>query len=65
MLNVNDQLPTSTLLAVKVGAEIKSDQDISGMVKHIEIEETDEFLQFLFVLDNDALISVRKLKQIC
>lgn len=64
MINVNDSLPTSTLLEIKVGEEITDGNIQSGAIKSIEISETDEFLMFLFQLEKKHII-VKKLKQIC
>ncbi|RZK16795.1 MAG: hypothetical protein EOO86_14080 [Pedobacter sp.] len=61
---VNDQLPTSTLLEIKIGDHIERDT-ISGQVSKIDIQETDEYLQFLFNMDSDKQIVIRKLKQVC
>lgn len=60
---VSDKLPTSTLLELKVGDEIRNDQ-VSGIIEKIEISETDEFLMFRFILASGE-IEVRKLKQVC
>jgi hypothetical protein len=64
MITVNDSLPTSTLLELKVGDEISDGKYQSGTIKSIEISETDEFLMFLFQLESKHII-VKKLKQIC
>ncbi|QNR86346.1 hypothetical protein H9N25_08080 [Pedobacter riviphilus] len=64
MITINDKLPTSTLLDLKVGDEITNGNDQSGKIKNIEISETDEFLLFLFQLENNKII-IRKLKQVC
>jgi len=61
---VNNTLPTSTLLDVKIGDYLES-ENLSGEVSEIDIQETDEYLMFLFLLDNSKEIIVRKLKQIC
>ena len=61
---VNDQLPTSTLLEIKIGDHIERDT-IYGKVLKIDIQETDEYLQFIFYLDSAKLIVIRKLKQVC
>ncbi|QNN44599.1 hypothetical protein [Pedobacter roseus] len=63
MIAVHDQLPTSTLLELKVGDDI-SNGNQSGKIKNIEISETDEFLMFLFQLENSHII-IKKLKQVC
>lgn len=63
MIAVHDQLPTSTLLELKVGDDI-SNENQSGKIKNIEISETDEFLMFLFQLENSHII-IKKLKQVC
>ncbi|MGQ7856331.1 hypothetical protein ACUN24_19015 [Pedobacter sp. WC2501] len=64
MIAVNDSLPTSTLLEIKVGEVITDGKGQSGAVKSIEISETDEFLMFLFQLEDNHII-VKKLKQVC
>ena len=64
MITVNDSLPTSTLLEIKVGEVITDGKGQSGTIKSIEISETDEFLMFLFQLE-DSHIIVKKLKQVC
>lgn len=64
MTIINDNLPTSTLLEIKVGEVITDGKGQSGIVKNIEISETDEFLMFLFQLE-DSHIIVKKLKQVC
>jgi hypothetical protein len=64
MTIINDNLPTSTLLALKVGDEVTNGNDRSGTIKNIEISETDEFLMFLFQLENSSIV-IKKLKQIC
>jgi hypothetical protein len=64
MTIINDHLPTSTLLEIKVGEVITDGKGQSGAVKNIEISETDEFLMFLFQLE-DSYIIIKKLKQVC
>ncbi len=64
MITINDNLPTSTLLELKVGDEITDGNTQSGTIKNIEISETDEFLMFIFRLDKQHII-VKKLKQVC
>nr|WP_276902398.1 hypothetical protein [Pedobacter kyonggii] len=61
---INDNLPTSALLEIKVGEVITDGKGQSGTVKSIEISETDEFLMFLFQLEASYII-VKKLKQVC
>jgi len=61
---LNNKLPTSTLLELKVGDEISNDHGLNGIIEKIEISETDEFLSFRFILANGE-IEVRKLKQVC
>ena len=63
MTFVNDNLPTSVLLELKVGNEI-TDGNHSGIIKNIEISETDEYLMFLFHLESSHIV-VKKLKQVC
>lgn len=64
MITVNDSLPTSTLLELKVGDMISNSDDPSGTIKNIEISETDEFLLFIFQLEGRHII-IKKLKQVC
>ncbi len=64
MISVNDRLPTSTLLELKVGDEITDENNLSGKILNIEISETDEFLMFLFQLESKHII-IKKLKQVC
>ena len=64
MITVNDNLPTSTLLELKVGDEITDENGQSGKIKTIEISETDEFLMFLFHLESKHIV-IKKLKQVC
>jgi hypothetical protein len=64
MIIISDNLPTSTLLELKVGEEVTNGNDQFGTIKNIEISETDEFLMFIFQLE-DSHIIVKKLKQIC
>lgn len=63
MIAVNDQVPTSTLLELKVGHAITNGNQ-SGIIQMVEISETDEFLMFLFQLESNHIM-VRKLKQVC
>ncbi|WP_316805613.1 hypothetical protein [Pedobacter nototheniae] len=62
---VNSKLPTSTLLEVKVNDKINDEKGTSGTVKDILIQETDEYLLFLFTLSDGQLITVKKVKNIC
>lgn len=64
MITVNDSLPTSTLLELKVGDMISNSNDPSCTIKNIEISETDEFLLFIFQLEGRHII-IKKLKQVC
>ncbi|PWS28756.1 hypothetical protein DHW03_02630 [Pedobacter yonginense] len=65
MISINQNIPTSTLLDVKVGDEVDNGAGKAGEVSKINITETDEYLQFLFGLNNGQEIEIRKLKQIC
>lgn len=65
MITLNQNLPTSTLLDVKIGDHVNDGSSKSGVVDAINITESDEYLQFLFKLANDVEIEIRKLKQIC
>lgn len=62
---VNQNLPTSTLLEVKINDKITDESGLTGTVADIQIQETDEYLLFLFKLTEGKLISVRKIKNIC
>lgn len=61
---ISNDLPTSTLLELKVGDEITDGNTQSGTIKNIEISETDEFLMFIFQLEGSHII-FKKLKQVC
>jgi len=63
MIAVNDQLPTSMLLELKIG-DVISTGNQSGIIQNVEISETDEFLMFLFQLEGSHII-IKKLKQVC
>ncbi|MCX2495345.1 hypothetical protein OQX63_17775 [Pedobacter sp. PF22-3] len=63
MIAVNDQLPTSMLLELKIG-DVISNGNQSGIIQNVEISETDEFLMFLFQLEGSHII-IKKLKQVC
>jgi len=65
MISINKNLPTSDLLDVKVGDEVDNGAGKEGQVSVIHVTETDEYLQFLFGLENGQEIEIRKLKQIC
>nr|WP_199156393.1 hypothetical protein [Pedobacter sp. ASV2] len=62
---VSQHLPTSTLLDVKINDKISDEKGTAGKVEHIQIEENDEYLLFLFQLINGEIISVKKVKNIC
>ncbi|TCD10393.1 hypothetical protein EZ449_08555 [Pedobacter frigidisoli] len=64
MITVSDNSPTSNLLEIKVGDEIQSDSR-SGIVQEIEIQERDDYMMFLFALENKQQIIVRKIRQVC
>lgn len=64
MITLNDKLPTSTLLELKVGDNVGNENNLSGLIEKIEITETDEFLMFLFKLEHGDIV-VKKLKQVC
>ncbi|KLT63792.1 hypothetical protein [Pedobacter sp. BMA] len=61
---LNDNIPTSLLLDVKPGDEITS-AEISGVVHKIEIQETDDFLLFIFILEDKQELAIKKLRQVC
>jgi hypothetical protein len=63
MIAVNDQLPTSMLLELKIG-DVISTGNQSGIIQNVEISETDEFLMFLFQLEGSHII-IKKLNQVC
>jgi len=64
MIFVDNKTPTSSLLDVKQGDNIDNGQ-ISGSVKDISIQETDEYLMFLFLLENNQEIVIKKIRQVC
>lgn len=61
---ISNDLPTSTLLEIKVWEVITDGKGQPGTVKNIEISETDEFLMFNFQLEGNHII-IKKLKQVC
>lgn len=65
MIVVNKNIPTSNLLEIKLNDRIENGEGTAGMVSVINIHETDEYLMFLFGLDNGSEIEIKKLKQIC
>ncbi|WP_293788199.1 hypothetical protein [uncultured Pedobacter sp.] len=64
MTILSDKLPTSTLLELKAGDEIKTADGQTDTIKSIHISETDEFLMFLFQLEGNHVV-VKKLRQVC
>ena len=65
MTFLNDNIPTSTLLEIKVGDTISDDSGLSGVVVNIAIQETDEFLMLIFGLQEGGEIKAKKLRQVC
>jgi len=65
MTVLNDNIPTSTLLEIKVGDTISDDSGLSGVVVNIAIQETDEFLMLIFGLQEGGMIKAKKLRQVC
>lgn len=65
MLKIDYHTPTSDLLNIKVDDLIINEAGISGRVKSIEIVDTDEFWLFIFLLENNKLIEIRKIKNSC
>ncbi|MDY0904102.1 hypothetical protein [Pedobacter sp. CFBP9032] len=65
MILVNDNLPTSMLLDIKVGDTILNDKGLSGVVVNIAIQETDDFLMLIFGLQEGGQITTKKLRQVC
>ncbi len=65
MILINDNLPTSTLLEIKVGDTIVDDKGLSGIVVNIAIQETDDFLMLIFGLQEGGQIITKKLRQVC
>ena len=61
---LNDNVPTSVLLDVKPGDEIAT-TEISGRVQEIEIQETDDYLLFIFTLQSTKEVMIKKLRQVC
>ncbi|PWS33153.1 hypothetical protein [Pedobacter paludis] len=64
MIIVDENVPTSNLLEIKVGDQINNEGK-SGAVEIINLHETDEYLLFLFGLTNGLEIEIKKLKQVC
>ena len=64
MILVNDNLPTSMLLDIKVGDTILNDKGLSGVVVNIAIQETDDFLMLIFGLQEGGQITTKKLCQV-
>lgn len=65
MTLINDMVPTSTLLEIKVGDTINNDNGLSGVVVNIAIQETDDFLKLIFGLQEGGEIITKKLRQVC
>lgn len=65
MILINDNMPTSTLLEIKVGDTIVDDKGLSGIVVNIAIQETDDFLMLIFGLQEGGQIITKKLRQVC
>ena len=65
MILVNDNLPTSMLLDIKVSDTILNDKGLSGVVVNIAIQETDDFLMLIFGLQEGGQITTKKLRQVC
>lgn len=65
MIAVNDNIPTSTLLDIKIGDEIIESSGLSGVVVNIAIKETDDYLQLIFGLQEGGEITAKKLRQVC
>lgn len=64
-ITVNENTPTSDLLAIKTGTNLSDGHLITGFVSKINIIDTDEFWLFVFNLSNGKYIEVRKIKNIC
>jgi len=65
MILLNNDVPTSTLLEIKKGQMIELSNNIFGKVDQIDIQETDQFLLFIFTLSSGQVAEIRKMKQIC
>ena len=65
MILINDNLPTSTLLEIKVGDTIVDDRGLSGIVVNIATQVTDDFLMLIFGLQEGGQIITKKLRQVC
>jgi len=65
MIKIDDNTATSDLLSLKENTLIENDKGISGVIKNINIETTDLFWQFTFLLDNGSVIEIRKIKNVC
>ncbi|QPH40410.1 hypothetical protein [Pedobacter endophyticus] len=64
MVIVNEDTPTTSLLDLQAGHQI-SNGLINGTISQIDIQETDSYLMFLFLLDNEQEITVKKIRQVC
>ncbi|GGI24581.1 hypothetical protein [Pedobacter mendelii] len=66
MLTILDKnTPTSNLLEINVNDHISDGKGIDGTVNKIVITDNDEFWLFIFMLNNNKQIEIRKIKNIC
>ncbi|WP_316739435.1 hypothetical protein [Pedobacter aquatilis] len=65
MIKIDENTPTSDLLSLKENTFIECDNGISGMIKNIDVETTDLFWLFTFMLENGFEIEIRKIKNVC
>lgn len=61
----NQDTPTSTLLSLKIGDSAEFDNGISGILEDILIQETDQYLAFIFTLTTGEEIQIKKMRQVC
>ncbi|WP_421939891.1 hypothetical protein [Pedobacter sp.] len=62
---INQDTPTSTLLSFKIGDAADFEKGISGIIEDILIQETDQYLAFIFTLTTGEEIQIKKMRQVC
>ncbi|WP_231463705.1 MULTISPECIES: hypothetical protein [unclassified Pedobacter] len=65
MIKIDELTPTSDLLSLKTNTSIENDKGISGRIENINVEVTDLYWDFTFLLDNGSKIQIRKVKNVC
>ncbi|MCX2574527.1 hypothetical protein [Pedobacter sandarakinus] len=65
MIILNNDVPTSTALSVKIGDKVSDGKNLTGIVSNIQIEETDASLLLIFKLNSGEEIIVKKMRQVC